>query len=145
MASVAETLTNLVSGSLTDGVAKIISLFKVDPNKALENSTELAKIQIEIQQKVLDAATQAAQMQADINKADANSQHFIQYGWRPSIGWICAAALGSQFIVRPFATWIAAMCGHAIAYPELDTSMLLTLLFGMLGIGVHEQMTKDKS
>jgi hypothetical protein len=40
-------VTDIIGGSITDGVAKIISLFKVDPNLALQHQTELEKIRLE--------------------------------------------------------------------------------------------------
>lgn len=73
--------------------------------------------------------------QIDVDKTEAaNSSTFVA-GWRPFIGWVCGAALVSDFMVRPLCTWIAALAGHVIAYPALDMGTLLTLLVGMLGLG----------
>ena len=75
--------------------------------------------------------------QLDIDKAEASSSSAFVAGWRPAIGWVCALGLMSQFIVRPFV--IAFM--HRPDFPQLDLSTLMTLVFAMLGIGVHEKLT----
>ena len=63
-------------------------------------------------------------------------------GWRPFTGWICALGLGTQFIVAPILTWVSLLFGHNIAFPALDMSVLLTLLFGMLGLGTLRTQEK---
>lgn len=73
--------------------------------------------------------------QTDINKAEATNPNMFVAGWRPFVGWVCGMGLLSQFIIRPLATWIAALLGHAIIYPTLEMGTLMTLLGGMLGLG----------
>lgn len=92
----------------------------------------------------LQQSGELAQMtgQLDINKVEAGSTSILVSGWRPAIGWICGAGLGIQFIVNPIATWIAALAGHPIAFPVLDLGTLLTLLFGMLGLGAMRSIDK---
>lgn len=126
---------DLVGGSITDGVAKIISLFKVDPNKALEHQAELEKISSDMQMKVLDGVAQMSVAQTDVNKVEAASPKLFIAGWRPAVGWVCASGLGFQFVFGPILTWIAALAGHPVVFPPLDMGTLLTLLGGLLGIG----------
>ena len=128
-------IQSLVGGSLTDGVAKIISLFKVDPNQAAQHAADLAKIQADMQADVLNNVQQMATAQSATNTAEAQSKNFFVAAWRPAIGWVCGLGLLTQFIIAPIATWIAALCGHPITFPQLDMGTLLTLLLGMLGLG----------
>lgn len=82
--------------------------------------------------------------QLDIDKAEAASASVTVAGWRPGIGWICACGLALQFIVRPLVMWgciLARRPDISATIPSLDLSTLMTLVFAMLGIGVHENLT----
>jgi len=70
------------------------------------------------------------ELQAEINKVEAQNRNIFVSGWRPMVGWICAAAFGFHYIVMPL----------LIAYTdidpvEFDTNSLFTVLMGMLGLG----------
>lgn len=73
--------------------------------------------------------------QVDINKIEAGSALTFVSGWRPFVGWVCGSALAIEMVIGPLATWMAKMSGHPIDFPILDTSLLTTLLVGMLGLG----------
>lgn len=51
-------------------------------------------------------------------------------GWRPAIGWVCALAMGYQYLLRPFLVAF----NPVLAFPGLDDN-LWQLLAGMLGLG----------
>src|SRR4051794_4869663 len=95
-------IQSLIGGSLTEGIAKIISLFKVDPNLALQHQTELEKITADLQTKVLDGVTQMSVAQSEVNKAEASNPNVFIAGWRPFIGWICGFALATELIIGPW-------------------------------------------
>lgn len=128
-------ITSLIGGSLTDGVAKIISLFKVDPNLAAQHAEELAKLTADMQGKILDGVSQMSVAQNQVNTAEASNPRIFIAGWRPFIGWVCGSGLATQFVIGPFVTWIAALAKHPVVFPSLDMGTLLTLLLGMLGLG----------
>ena len=68
--------------------------------------------------------------QTEINKVEAASPSVFVSGWRPAIGWVCAMAMGYQYLLRPFL-----VAYHpALAFPGLDDN-LWQLLAGMLGLG----------
>jgi hypothetical protein len=68
--------------------------------------------------------------QTEINKVEAASASVFVAGWRPAIGWVCAMAMGYQYLLRPFL-----VAYHpALAFPGLDDN-LWQLLAGMLGLG----------
>lgn len=82
--------------------------------------------------------------QLDIDKAEAASENWFTSGWRPGVGWVCVLGLFSQFIGRPFVIFLCGLFHRqdiAASYPTLDLSTLMTLVFAMLGIGVHEKLT----
>lgn len=128
-------LQDLIGGSITDGVAKIISLFKVDPNLAAQHAADLEKINADLQTQILNGVSQMSVAQNDVNKVEAANPKIFIAGWRPFIGWVCGSGLATTFIVAPLATFIAALFGKTIVFPQLDMGTLLTCLLGMLGLG----------
>ena len=73
--------------------------------------------------------------QNEINKAEATSPVTFISGWRPMVGWVCAAALAFQLVLGPLLTWLSQLVGHPVTPPMLQTELLTTLLVGMLGLG----------
>lgn len=127
---------DIVSVIVGLGTKLIDSLFP-DPKIAAEAKLKLFEMQ---QNGVLAQIT----AQTDINKVEAANPSIFVSGWRPFIGWICGVGLGTQFLIAPLATWIAALMGHPLAFPQLDLSTLMTLLGGMLGLGAMRTSEKLK-
>lgn len=82
--------------------------------------------------------------QIEINKVEAQHPSIFVAGWRPAVGWLCAAGLGWQFVLSPFAETIARFNGWAGQMPVVDTENLLMLILGMLGIGAQRTVEKVK-
>lgn len=122
---------SFLGSNIGDAVAKIIGCFKVSPDLALEKQVEVEKIKAELQEKLIDQIT----AQIDVDKQEAANTNMFVAGWRPFCGWVCGVGLGVQFLVNPIATWVAALYGHPISFPQLDLGTLITLLLGMLGLG----------
>jgi hypothetical protein len=131
-------IQDLVGGSIADGIAKIISLFKIDPTVALEKQVELQEIQLKMQSDAAAALASQIQGQIDTNKAEAASGDKFTSRWRPMVGYICGFGLASNFIIAPFFTWLSAIAGYHVVYPTLDMSTMMPVLLGMLGLaGAH--------
>lgn len=93
----------------------------------------------------LEADTKLALAQMDVNKADASGASPMQRNWRPAIGWVCAAALAWDMILRPMLIFGLALAGHALpVFPVLSTDQLYGLLFGLLGLGGLRTVEKVK-
>jgi hypothetical protein len=131
---------SIVGSGIGDAIAKIIGCFKVSPDLALEKSTEVEKIKADLQGKLIDQIT----AQIEVDKQEATNANMFVAGWRPFIGWVCGVGLGVQFLVNPLATWITALLGHPIQFPSLDLGTLMTLLFGMLGLGAMRSYDKSQ-
>lgn len=98
----------------------------------------------EAEKQQLAAAVQLVQGQMDINKAEAASGSVFIGGWRPAIGWVCAAALACQYIARPLLVWAGIITGHNWpVLPGLDDN-LWQLMLGMLGMGGLRTVEKVK-
>lgn len=123
-------------------ILKIIDKVIPDPAAKAAAQLELIRLQQSGELAQLTAETELAKGQNAVNLTEAGSASFFVSGWRPFIGWVCGAGLAMQFLVGPIATWFAALAGRALAFPALDLGTLMTLLFGMLGLGAMR--TKEK-
>lgn len=83
----------------------------------------------------LDADLKINTGQIEVNRAEAGSGSLFIGGWRPAVGWCCAAAFAFKFIVGPSAVVVMAVAGHPITLPVFDFSEMNTILLGMLGLG----------
>jgi hypothetical protein len=121
-------------------------LDRVLPDKAASEAAKLKVMELaqagELAQ--LNADVQLAQGQLDINKTEAASPNIFVSGWRPFIGWTCGAALAVQFVVAPILEWSAGLFGYVVKFPILDTSLLTTLVFALLGLGGMRTAEKIK-
>ena len=75
--------------------------------------------------------------QIEVNKVEAAHKSLFVAGWRPAIGWICGLALLYSTIISP-------ILGIWVTVPEVDTSLLTTVLMGMLGLGAMRTFEKTK-
>ena len=117
-------------------VQKVLDLIP-DPNAR-------AKAAEEYQRALLDAAAKAEAVKREINRTEAASGSVFVAGWRPAIGWVCACALGFQYLARPLATWASGVWWPGLpALPGLDDS-LWQLMFGMLGLGSLRTIEKTR-
>jgi hypothetical protein len=100
------------------------------PDKA---AAERAKADMEAA--LVKAGNEAAMAQVEVNKIEAGHSSVFVAGWRPAIGWVCAAALAWAFIVAPVATWGMAALGVKETLPAIGTDNLFELVLAMLGLG----------
>ena len=121
-------------GLLDPIIAKLLAFI---PDPAQKAAAQLALLQAQQagEFKEIDAAVAASGQQAAVNEAEAASPSLFKGGWRPAVGWICAAALGYDFLVRPLLAWASGAFWHVAVPPALDMGTLLDLLGGMLGLG----------
>lgn len=122
-------------GSVFDFGGKIID--RLWPNKADADKAklELVKMQQAGEFKELDHALELAKMQTATNTAEASNPNVFVSGWRPAIGWVCAAALFCQFIGAPLLAWVSSVANIPTPPSPPDWSALTPVLMGMLGLG----------
>src|SRR5207302_661824 len=120
---------------------------KVVPDKAAAAAAVSQLQQLAAQGALQEELQQLAAIttnQSDINKVEAGNTSVFVAGWRPAIGWVCALALASQYIVRPLVLWGFTLTGHSVpVLPGLDDN-LWQLMFGMLGMGTLRTVEKFK-
>ena len=96
-------------------------------DKFVEDKDQKAALAHEIATMSERHAQDAMLAQIEVLKADAKGNWF-QASWRPLIGWISGLSLGINYMVAPICA------GFGIVIPQADMSVMMPLLFGMLGI-----------
>lgn len=135
--------SSLLSGltkPLFNTVDGIISRSVTDKNARAKAQEDIAKAQADMQASLLKAVTENATAQIEVNKVEAASASLFVAGWRPAIGWVCGSALAWQYVLEPMVTWLATVSQgiwHFVIppLPVLDTSQMMPVLLGMLGLG----------
>lgn len=107
--------------------------------KAKEFEANHSKDILQIHMNALVASDHA---QSEVNLEEAKSDSLFKSGWRPAAGWVCVSALGYQFLARPVFSWLAENMLAWKAMPSLETDTLMTLLFGLLGLGAYRMVEK---
>ncbi len=115
-----------------------------DPGAAADAKLKLVEMAQTGQLAELNAQVAMATGQTDVNKVEAASERLFVAGWRPFVGWICAAALGFKYIGGPLLVMGGAWAGVDIPLPDIDSTELLPLLLGMLGLGAFRTVEKVK-
>lgn len=88
---------------------------------------------------------QLAVQQIVVNAKEAEHPTLFVAGWRPFVGWTGACAFAYVAIVEPFARFIAQVgFGYAGAFPEIDTTLTMQVLLGILGLGGLRTYEKQK-
>ena len=80
-------------------------------------------------------AHEALKGQLEINKVEAAHKSLFVAGWRPAIGWVCMLGL----LYNPI---IANVRSIWIEVPEVDTTLLVPVMMGMLGLGAMRSYEK---
>lgn len=102
------------------------------------------RAQLEMQGQLLAALVEESKGQNETNKIEAAHSSIFVAGWRPMIGWCCAAGFGWTFVGFPIFTWFFTLIGVTTVLPVIDSSVLMELTFGMLGMGALRSFDKWK-
>lgn len=134
----------LLLGPLFEVGKTLIDRLFPDPAQKAQAELELYKLQETGELARLSAATTLAQGQIETNKVEAASDSLFKSGWRPAVGWTCAGGLFYQVMGRPLLGWVAENLWNWTAPPGLEMETLMTLLFGLLGLGAYRTVERVK-
>lgn len=123
-----------ILGDLIKPVSDIVSEVVTDKDKRAEINYKLQELADAGDARVHDQVL----AQIEVNKVEAANGSVFVAGWRPFIGWVSGIGLATQAIILPLVGMI-----WGLTY-ELDTTLLLTTLAGMLGIGGMRTYEKVK-
>ena len=125
-------------------ISKVVDLVIPDPNKAAEAKLKAAEMAQKGELAVLDAELKLAMGQLEINKEEAKNPSLWVSGWRPFVGWVGASGLAYAAILEPLARFVATLSGYTGAFPLLDTTITMQILFAILGVGGLRSFEKAK-
>ena len=106
-------------------------------DKVIPDKEQAAKLAHEISTMSEKHAQEVALQQIEILKLDAKGNWF-QSSWRPLAGYVCVLGLAINFLIAPICA------GFGVTIPQADTSVMMPLLLGMLGIGSMRSYDKLK-
>lgn len=102
--------------------------------RTIPDPTLKEQLRRELELARLAADTDLAKAQAAINQTEAANPNLFVSGWRPFVGWVCGLGLAYAFLIKPIASPLIQKWS-GVPMEALDVGTLLTLLFGMLGLG----------
>ena len=117
-----------ILGSLLEPATKLL-------DKVIEDKDQKNALAHEIATMAERHAQELAQGQLEVNKVEAAHKSLFVAGWRPAIGWGCALGLFYNVI-------LANIIGSWIDLPEIDTTLLVPVMMGMLGLGAMRSYEK---
>jgi len=106
-------------------------------NKVIPDADKRQQIAHEIATMSEKHIHEIAKAQIEVNKEEAKGNWF-QSSWRPATAWICVAGFAVNFLISPLAA------PFGIVVPQADTSTMLPVLMGMLGLGGMRSYEKTK-
>ena len=104
-------------------------------DKVIQDKDQKAKLAHELATMADKHAQALALAQIKVNQEEAKGNWF-QSSWRPLIGWICGLSLAINYLISPICA------GFGIVIPQADTSVMMPLLLGMLGIAGMRSVDK---
>jgi Holin of 3TMs, for gene-transfer release len=129
----------LLSG-IVETVGKLADDLFTSDKERMDAQLELGKLALE--ERKLDVTVQMGQIA--VNTEEAKSDSLFKSGWRPATGWACVGGLVYQLMFRPIFGWVAQNIGGWPLPPSLEMETLMTLLFGILGLGAYRTYEKKQ-
>jgi len=113
-------------------------------DKFIEDKDQKAALAHQIATMSERHAQELAKGQLEVNKAEAASNSLFVAGWRPAVGWVCVLGMASNFVLIPMVNFILALAESSVTIPLIDTSTMMPVLLGMLGLGAMRSAEKIK-
>ena len=96
-------------------------------DKVIEDNDQKAKLAHELATMADKLAHEQQLAQIKVNEADAKGNWF-QSSWRPLTAYVCLSGFVINYLVSPLAA------PFGVVIPQVDVSMMLPILTGMLGL-----------
>jgi hypothetical protein len=132
-----------VSAALGIG-GKLIDRLWPDPAQRDAAKVKLMEMQQTGELAKLASETDLAKAQIAVNQVEAASPRLWVSGWRPYVGWVGGTGLAYAAILEPLARFVATLAGYTGAFPVLDTTITMQILFALLGVGALRTREKEK-
>ena len=127
-----------ILNSLINPVTKLL-------DKVIEDKDQKNAIAFELSKMAEKHAQELAKGQLDVNKVEAAHKNLFVAGWRPAVGWVCCLGMAGNFLIIPLANFALALSSSPITIPLIETSEMMPVLMGMLGLGAMRTVEKTKN
>jgi hypothetical protein len=124
-------------------IAPLLEVGKSLLDRWFPDPVEKAKAEAQMLQLFQEQELKKVLAQLEVNAKEAASPHLFVAGWRPAVGWCCAAGFLWATIGQPVAAWVGASQGWPEP-PAIDTEVLMYVLGGLLGLGGFRSLEKIK-
>jgi len=132
-------------GKVVEGGIDIIKKLIPDKDKQLEAEAALRTLGLQAEQDLRRQEHDEKMGQIDINKIEAASNDAYVRRARPTVMWICAAALAYNFIGYPILQWVCALKYPTVVPPVLpNVEYLFVVLGALLGFGGFRTYEKTR-
>ena len=111
-------------------------------DKFIEDKDQKMALAHEISTMAERHAQELAKGQLEVYKVEAASKSMCVAGWRPLIGWVWGIGFLANFILIPMANFGLALAELGITIPMIDTTQMMPVLMGMLGLGAMRTVEK---
>lgn len=129
--------------AITDLIGKVIDRVIPDPAVQADAKLKVAQLAQNGELAQLNSDTQLATSQIDVDKVEAANPRIFVSGWRPYIGWVCGTAFAYAAIIDPIMRFVAQVVFKYVgAFPVIDTTITMQVLFGLLGLGALRSYDK---
>jgi len=116
-----------------------------DPSKRAEELFKLEQLKQNGDLAKLQAEVSLMLGQIKINEIEAQHPSVFVAGARPAVMWIGAFGLAYAAIIEPMARFVAQVVfSYTGAFPVLDTTITMQILFSILGLGAYRTYEKTK-
>lgn len=134
-----------ILGEVFGKVGDVVSEVVVDKDKRNEIKANLERLKLEAIDKSEQRLHEQMLGQMEINKVEAGSSSLFVAGWRPAAGWASVGGLVYATLLEPLCSWAArVLFDYTGPFPEIDPTLLIFVLGGMLGIGAMRSYEKVK-
>ena len=127
-----------ILNSLIVPVTSLLDKFIVDKDQANALAHQISTMAERHSQEL-------AKGQLDVNKVEAAHKNLFVAGWRPAVGWVCCLGMAGNFLIIPLANFALALSSSPITIPLIETSEMMPVLMGMLGLGAMRTVEKTKN
>ena len=118
-------------------IAKLIDPVSKLLDKFVEDKDQRSALAHEISTMAERHGQELALAQLAVNKEEARGNWF-QSSWRPATAWVCVVGMSINYMVSPL------LAPLGIDVPQVDTSVMMPVLMGLLGLGTLRTFEKTK-
>lgn len=84
------------------GISGIIKNFKADPLEIAKLEAAITTARADLEARIVEAESRAQEAVNATMQAEAASEHWLQWSWRPLVGYSFVATIANNYILMPY-------------------------------------------